>query len=110
MRALKCSCSVLASFSFFSFALALGASPSEHFSEVLKIRPLRDGKVVSTFLFTSDLRGAPRDPASLAFEDERMSSQNLLLLSFLTIQLARSSALQALSVGTRSNSTRIRGL
>lgn len=42
----------------------------ESFNENLLIRPLRDGKVASTFSFTTLLEGAsPRNPQSLGGED-----------------------------------------
>lgn len=50
------------------------AIPNERFDEDLLIRPLRDGRTLARFAFTTLLRGAaPRDPAMLDEEDERES-------------------------------------
>lgn len=49
---------------------AIAVHASEHFNEDLLIRPLRDGKVASTFSFTTVLEGAtPRNPQSLGGDD-----------------------------------------
>jgi phosphatidylinositol glycan class T len=43
----------------------------EQFQEDLIIRPLRDGRVVSKFSFTTLLKGAlPRNPENLGLEDD----------------------------------------
>ncbi|KDQ26147.1 hypothetical protein PLEOSDRAFT_1078384 [Pleurotus ostreatus PC15] len=47
------------------------ASSGEEFSEELQIRPLRDGRVASTFSFRTFLHGAtPRSPESLGSDDK----------------------------------------
>ena len=47
------------------------ASATEQFDERLTLRTLQDGKVASTFTFTTLLKGAsPRDPKTLGASDE----------------------------------------
>ncbi|KAF4577470.1 Subunit of the glycosylphosphatidylinositol transamidase complex-like protein [Pleurotus pulmonarius] len=57
---------------FAGSCLAQASSPpSEEFSEELQIRPLRDGRVASTFSFRTFLHGAtPRSPQSLGSDDK----------------------------------------
>jgi hypothetical protein len=48
------------------------AKLEESFDEDLVLRPLRDGRVLSRFAFTTLLHGAePRDPSTLEEEDRR---------------------------------------
>jgi phosphatidylinositol glycan class T len=55
--------------SFYSLISRINAH--EQFEEELTIRPLRDGKVSTTFAFTTLLKGAsPRDPRTLGLDDE----------------------------------------
>jgi phosphatidylinositol glycan class T len=46
------------------------AGSREQFDESLTIRPLRDGKVASTFSFKTLLKDTPRNPESLDGEDD----------------------------------------
>lgn len=48
------------------------AKLGESFDEDLVLKPLRDGRVLSRFAFTTLLHGAePRDPSTLGEEDKR---------------------------------------
>lgn len=48
------------------------ASHAEHYDESLTLKPLRDGRVLAGFSFTTLLEGAvPRDPATLGDDDAR---------------------------------------
>lgn len=50
----------------------------EQFREELSIRPLHDGRVLSRFSFTTQLNETePRDPRSLALEDDDCEQQQL---------------------------------
>lgn len=49
----------------------LGKIFDEDFHESLVLRPLHDGRVLSSFAFTTLLHGAtPRDPETLGAEDD----------------------------------------
>ena len=51
--------------------VAVSAQVREQFDEDLILRPLRDGKLSTTFRFTTLLRGSsPRDPQTLNSDDE----------------------------------------
>jgi len=55
---------------FFAINISLAAAFVEEFDETLKIRPLRDGKVASSFSFKTLLKGAaPRNPEYLNADD-----------------------------------------
>lgn len=55
----------------FCISTSLAVALEEFFQEDLIIRPLRDGKVASTFSFTTELQGAsPRNPETLGLEDD----------------------------------------
>ncbi|KAF9490588.1 GPI transamidase component GPI16 [Pleurotus eryngii] len=61
---------VIASFLAGSCLAQASSSSGEEFSEELQIRPLRDGRVASTFSFRTFLHGAtPRSPESLGSDD-----------------------------------------
>jgi len=50
--------------------LSCRAQLSEYFDETLRVTPLKDGKVASTFTFKTVLSGAsPRDPERLGEQD-----------------------------------------
>ena len=58
-----------------AFHLATAFAQHEQFDEDLHLRPLRDGRLLSRFSFTTLLKGtAPRDPQQLSADDEGMCS------------------------------------
>ncbi|EGN97089.1 hypothetical protein SERLA73DRAFT_56706 [Serpula lacrymans var. lacrymans S7.3] len=76
----------------------------ERFDEDLHIRPLRDGKVASTFSFTTLLQDAsPRDPLSLAYDDE---SQHYTLFPLALGQILRTYAITELHLALNAGKWR----
>ncbi|KIL69133.1 hypothetical protein M378DRAFT_7850 [Amanita muscaria Koide BX008] len=76
------------------YSLTVGSSEHEQFNEQLTIRPLRDGRVSTTFAFTALLKGAsPRDPQTLDSDDE---SQHYTLFPLSLGQILREYAVTEL--------------
>jgi hypothetical protein len=79
---------------------------SEQFHESLSIRPLRDGKVITKFSFTSGLMAAPRNPESLD-QDDRCEFVSYEACHILT-ELTYSTALHRFPSSIRSNTPGVR--
>ncbi|KAK2464580.1 hypothetical protein APHAL10511_003369 [Amanita phalloides] len=84
---------VLLTFALFASFVA-GNGEAEQFDEELLIKPLRDGRVATTFAFTTLLEGAsPRDPHTLDLDDE---SQHYTLFPLSLGQILREYAVTEL--------------
>ena len=71
--------------------LATARAQHEQFDEDLHLRPLRDGRLLSRFSFTTLLKGtAPRDPQQLSADDEGMCSTCIPHLPHLSFTRQRS--------------------
>lgn len=78
----------------------------ENYKEDLRVQPLRDGRVSTTFSFVTVLEGAiPRNPTALEQPDECASALNSPLFLIPELHEPRSATLCLVSAHPRSNLT-----